>query len=264
MINTVKSFVPSFLKKAMRNIIPPKKYQSESGENLKTEYELLMLGLLSALGSLRIVQVGANDGATNDPIYNFVMEHKLVTEILLIEPQTSILPYLEHNYSSHHNKMIYNGAIGANKELTLYSMKEEYWPLCSPPYAKEWPSYRAPSGITSSREELVVAWAKEHLPAELIADEDSIVKYTVPCTRLRELLDGLHFISKVDVLQIDAEGCDDEVVYCSSVDYFRPRLINYESKYLSPEHNHKLHAYLFDLGYKIVAYKTDTLLLLLP
>jgi len=40
---------------------------------------------------LRIVQVGAFDGISGDPIHRFLVENKYTTEALLIEPQKSHL-----------------------------------------------------------------------------------------------------------------------------------------------------------------------------
>jgi hypothetical protein len=44
--------------------------------------------------SVNIVQVGANDGKTNDPIYDFVSDNKYKTNIILIEPAKQVTPYL--------------------------------------------------------------------------------------------------------------------------------------------------------------------------
>ena len=46
-----------------------------------------------------MVQVGANDGLLNDPLHSFLMKHRDRTEVLLIEPQTHLLPVLSKNYS---------------------------------------------------------------------------------------------------------------------------------------------------------------------
>jgi phospholipid N-methyltransferase len=64
-------------------------------------YVQLMTEFVRIYGAINIVQIGANDGQINDPIYDFVMKNKDVTNIALIEPQASIIEYLEKNYEQH-------------------------------------------------------------------------------------------------------------------------------------------------------------------
>src|SRR5690606_20184347 len=85
-----------------------------------TAYEVGLFTLVAALGEVRIVQVGANDGAINDPIYGFVRKFADRTNILLVEPQEYLLPYLEENYRFHRQKTIFNGAVGPSGVLKLY------------------------------------------------------------------------------------------------------------------------------------------------
>ena len=69
--------------------------------------------LATRQATINIVEVGANDGRINDPIYSFVMNHKETTCVLLIEPQAELIPFLQENYKEHRSVTIFNGAKGA-------------------------------------------------------------------------------------------------------------------------------------------------------
>ena len=49
-------------------------------------YKLLSFFPKDKTSTFNIVQIGANDGKTNDPIYKWVMNVENLTSILLIEP----------------------------------------------------------------------------------------------------------------------------------------------------------------------------------
>src|SRR6056297_1960234 len=75
---------------------PPSEGLSQSSSI--PELETVFLTLTAANRSdLRVVQVGANDGVTNDPV--FPLFQKFARSALLIEPQSSLIPRLRDNYS---------------------------------------------------------------------------------------------------------------------------------------------------------------------
>lgn len=69
-------------------------------------YHIVLRALTRIKHRLNIVVVGANDGRVNDPIYDFAMKIPDRTNILLIEPNKLLLPYLQNNYSSHPSHQI--------------------------------------------------------------------------------------------------------------------------------------------------------------
>jgi FkbM family methyltransferase len=204
---------------------------------------------------LNIVIVGANDGKTNDPIYNFSMRRSDATNILLIEPNKPLLPYLKSNYSSHPSHQIANCAIGKEGVLTLYSVKQEFWDQFQPAYAKGWPSYRAATGVTSA--------IRCHLEKALVGqslDPDSAIDIlNIPAKELRSLLEELKWPTPIDVLQVDAEGYDDVVIYNSNLSHTKPKLIYYESCNLPNEKCNALKQYLSNRQYRIYEVGEDSL-----
>ena len=223
------------------------------------------LQMVSNLGKnkkLNIVVVGANDGKINDPLYPLMVSNTSLAKLLLIEPQTELIPYLKDNYHFHPDVTVVNAAVGPESELILYSIKKELWAELDVPYAKErnWPLYRAPTGVTSSSKEHVLVWLKKHLKAENL--EDCINKRASRCQFLDEICHQHGFFDEIDVLQIDTEGFDDQVIYSSSLEVTKPKVIHFESAHLIGVRADKLYLYLERLGYSVHKVGDNTLAML--
>ncbi len=222
---------------------------------IHNKYQLALTTLIGIKYQLNIVIVGANDGKTNDPIYCFAMGRLGATNILLIEPNKLLLPYLQSNYSAHPSHQIANCAIGKEGTLTLYAVKQEVWNRFQPAYAIGWPSYRAATGITSA--------IKSHLEKALMdqnLDPDSAIDIiNIPAKELKTLLEELKWPTPIDVLQIDAEGYDNVVIYNSNLNYTRPKLIYFESHNMSQEKSKSLKQYLSEQQYSTYKVGGDSL-----
>jgi FkbM family methyltransferase len=218
-------------------------------------YHTLLKALIGIKRRLNIVIVGANDGKINDPIYNFAMRMSGGTNVLLIEPNKALLPYLQDNYSPHPSHQIANCAIGKEGTLTLYAIKEEWWDRFQPAYGKKWPSYRAATGITSS----IKSHVERALVNENLNPDDAIDILNVPSKELKTVLVELKWPSPIDVLQIDAEGCDDLVIYASDLDYTRPKLIYFENHNMPQDRMESLLGYLSEHHYKTYKIGRDSL-----
>ncbi len=218
-------------------------------------YDMALRALIGIKRRLNIVIVGANDGKVNDPIYNFAMRMSGRTNILLIEPNKALLPYLQANYSSHPSHQIANCAIGKEGILTLYVIKPEWWARFQPAYAKGWPSYRAATGITSS----IKAHLEKALVRENLNPDDAIDILNTPSKELKSLLVELKWLSPIDVLQIDAEGCDDLVIYTSNLEYTQPQLIYFENHNIPQDRMESLVKYLSIHHYRTYKMGGDSL-----
>ena len=223
-----------------------------------TPYEVALLTLLSEKKRLRIAQVGANDGAVDDPLHNFVSLATDQTEICLIEPQQHLIPYLTKNYEFHPSKAIFNGAVGVRGELELYVVKQSYWSRLHVPYAKGWPEYSAPSGVTSSDRNHVRKWLEQYLKKGNDID-DAIDVLRVPSLPLPDILQSLGILGEIDVLQVDTEGFDDQIIYNSDIGALKPQLINFEAKHLPAKRYDELKIFLRDHGYLIARWQGDAL-----
>ena len=222
---------------------------------LSNKYQIALSVLISIKNQLNIVVIGANDGKTNDPIYDFNMTRSGATRVLLIEPNKMLLPYLQKNYSSHPSHQIANCAIGEEGILSLYAIKEKVWDNFQPDYAKGWPPYRAATGLTSAiRSHLEKALIKENLDPD-----SSIDVLNIPARQLKTLLEELKWPISIDVLQIDAEGYDDVVIYNSDLSYIKPGIIYFESHNMSEEKGKSLERYLSSKGYRTYKVRGDSL-----
>jgi FkbM family methyltransferase len=218
-------------------------------------YPVALKALLESQAHLNIVVVGANDGRFNDPIYSFVLENRTQTQILLIEPNKFLLPYLEANYSQHPSHQVANCAIGEEGDLILYAVKQEWFSHFQPAYAKGWPPYRAATGITSAhREHLEIALQRESLNPDA-----AIETLTVPCKQLGSLLTEIAWPSPIDVLQIDAEGYDDAVIYAADLQHTKPKLIYFENHNIQVGRLEILQQYLTHKHYQVHQINGDSL-----
>jgi FkbM family methyltransferase len=209
--------------------------------------------LINALENetLNIVVVGANDGKNNDPLYDYLANTKRKNTVVLIEPQQQLIPYLEENYRFHPDKHIVNAAVGPQGTMTLYGIKEQYWEQLNVPYAIErnWPPYRAPTGVTSSSKDHVANWLKKHMPDS--NPESAITAFTVSSLGLESILETVGAKGEIDVLQIDTEGFDHSVIYNSNIQKTQPKIVFFEIVHLSNKALAELTDYLTSQDYEL-------------
>jgi len=224
---------------------------SRASENSLPVYHAMITAILAYRQDAKVVIVGANDGVTNDPFFPMAQRFSHKTDILLVEPQKSLLPILQENYRFHPRTRLLNKAIGKPGQINLYAVRSEYWNKLKIPYARErnWPEYRAPTGITSTDRDAVLAWVSRYLPAGSDAAL-TVEELDVPSVDLRTALSETEMTYPIDILQVDAEGADDEVLYACNLEITKPALIRFEiAGGLEVERLDALVNYLARLGY---------------
>lgn len=184
---------------------------------------------------LSVVVVGANDGRLNDPMHR-IMRGWLASSsrILLVEPQRQLAPLIRKNYAFHPDVTVVEAAVGAPGETTFYAVSEAFWSRLQPPYARKWPLYRAPTGVTSADPERVRRWIRQVGQGAVDADQ-AMISFTTRVAPLRTILEEAGFPARIDVLQVDAEGMDDAVLAHADLDVTQPRLIHVETSMLPRE-----------------------------
>jgi FkbM family methyltransferase len=211
---------------------------------------------------LRIAVVGANDGVVNDPIFPWIRGNALNTEIYLIEPQQKLRSILENNYEFHPSSHILSCAIGPRENSSLFSLKQEYWSDYKPFYSKGWPAYRAALGLTSASREHVEKHVRGFIKDADI--EQAIEEETVEFMPLHEALIKHKLPPEIDILQIDAEGHDDTVVYNSSLDLCKPKVVYLEVAHMPQDRRSLMGEYLKGHGYRIYDINGDWLCIKTP
>lgn len=206
----------------------------------------------TASESCFFVQVGANDGKTNDPLYRIIKEHK--PSGLLIEPIHAVFEKLQLNYRDHDNLHFANVALAKNSGYkTIYTIKESF--------QQEYADY---TGFNATG---LASFDKDHLTKHLLknmseyfADKqaiDYLEEITVETLDFNSLVKR-YKLSRVDVLQVDCEGYDYEVIKMFDFEKFDPVIINYEHKHLTEEDRAACEMLLKEKGYKLFSHAEDT------
>lgn len=217
----------------------------------RSRYHDALRAAASVKPGLHIVIVGANDGRINDPAYELLTGDLIAsTRVTLFEPQVDVLPFLHENYAAHPQVRILNQIIGPEGTLELHSISPEIWSDVQPRYARGWPLYRAPTGVTSTDRDHVRDWANAQLKGRTWR-EDFIRSTEVPSSGLETALVANGLDTSVDVIQVDAEGQDDAVLKACDLERLKPGIIYFEAMHLPARRYDALKGFLSSLGYLV-------------
>jgi len=89
--------------------------------------------------------------------------------------------------------------------------------------------------------------------------KDIVETVRVESVTMEEVLKRSTLFTNVDVLQIDAEGFDDQVIYSSNIEELRPSIINFELANLNAQKAAALKKFLFEKGYIVSPHGIDGL-----
>jgi FkbM family methyltransferase len=162
-----------------------------------------------------VVQIGANDGFTSDPLADAFSKTRWTG--LLVEPVPHLYETLAARYRDRPGVRVERAAISARDgEAPLYRLR------AVPGKTPEWFNQLA----TLNRE--VILKHRSSIP-----EIDSLlVEESVPTVRLDTLL-ARHDVSRIDLLVIDTEGHDYEILRALDFARFRPVLVMFEHQHLS-------------------------------
>ena len=167
----------------------------------------------SSGGQIRDVQVGANDGVLDDPVYAAASEFGWTG--LLVEPVPIYFSRLQKLYADNPKMIMENvGVSDTAGMLKIY-------------YLAEHAEQRFPEWVrgcaSTDRQRLVAAMDKFGA-----FDETDLASCEVPVCRLDQLL--VQFgISEIDLLVIDVEGHELHVLDGADFDRIRPRMVVIEA-----------------------------------
>ncbi len=193
--------------------------------------------------SVTFVQVGSNDGVSaggvpgvsDDPIHRHVKENGW--RGILIEPVRHVFERLQTAYQGFPDLKFLNVAISSNfEERDIWRVREEALPQL-PWFADK-----------------ISTFHKSILYSELahIGDVDSIlVSERVSCIPLWHVLETHFPRTRIDLLQIDAEGHDLEVLASAKLDKHRPEFVMFEHKHLQTYEIEAARNMLNSIGYSI-------------
>lgn len=208
--------------------------------------------------TVHCLQVGANDGKTNDPIHTHILNHRW--QSILVEPDPHVF--------EHELKRTYAGCAHVRLENVALAPVRENRPF----YRLAFTRARWATGLSgfdrtrldqAIRDGYVARMAREHGVALPERDTEYIEEIPVQTDTFDGLLER-HRFDTVDVLCIDTEGYDYEVLKLFDFTRYRPGLILYESKYLSEAEFLASQYLLKSHGYRLFWQKGDTLAITFP
>lgn len=189
---------------------------------------------------LFFLQIGANDGITDDPLKELIREFGL--KGLLVEPVPIFFHELVRNYVDQPQLEFENCAISEeNGKIILYKFK----------YPER--IYSKAKGVVSLNRKHLLRLRRFFKNRNLEIEE-----IEVPSMTLKNLLIK-HDVGKVDLLQVDTEGYDYEILKFAFKTRLRPHIINYEYYHLSPKDQVDCRRLLADNGYRLANIDLNTL-----
>jgi FkbM family methyltransferase len=190
------------------------------------------------LSEFTVIQVGAFDGSTFDPVRNCILQYGL--KAVLVEPQPDVFERLVTSYKGQANVTFENAAISKCEGIaTLYRFRQ-------------FESTPSIAGALASLDRQMLLDNHHNMSGEI---EEVQVKLTTLETLMRK-----HKIDIVSLLQIDAEGHDWSILQTVDFNKYRPLIIHYEISVLPPPDQRASIEYLSSNGYGILWYGTADLL----
>jgi len=202
------------------------------------DFESFLYRYLAVHKKIHFIQIGANDGVMNDPLYQFNIKNKSVVSGYVLEPLPDIFEKLSQNYKKMPNISPVNLAIHADKaEMTLYRVKPHL--LSKIPVFAE--------GIASFDKN---HWKKTNI----IPNNDYIEEVLVTCIPIQTFID-LNKIQVLDLLVLDTEGYDYQILMDFNFNRIKPKIIRFEhglrNGIMDKDNFIKLCKYLNLFGYQI-------------
>jgi FkbM family methyltransferase len=186
----------------------------------------------------KFVQIGANDGVRFDGLYGFATTHPCSG--IVVEPLPDMFERLRSNYADYPRIVPVNVAVHTESgTLSLFRV--------APEAISRYPGWA--SGIAS--------FDRDHLLRHSI-DAADVLEQPVPCLPLMKLLEDTGMLD-ADLFQVDTEGYDSTILEMIDFGRFRPALLKYEHKTMSPEVRERHQRRLQSEGYRVAAEGTDTI-----
>lgn len=201
--------------------------------------------LTNQLGTVRFLDIGANDGVTFNPIRPYVQKYNWTG--ILIEPNPPVFRKLSINYNYIPNVYLENCCIGPTAGEAAFYVVRNPQELNNPVVDQ----------ISSLNKDHVLSHLRMFFPER--ADLESLID-AVP-VRIRvvdDILESRGF-ENIDVLIVDAEGYDFEILRSINFSKLTPTIIIFESRHIPSHHTDALHNLLDGAGFDLVPIGADGL-----
>lgn len=230
----------SFLKK-----YPPAfdffKYLSRKLGN-RTELYIHLKPFFDIHKDFSFIQIGANDGISNDPFREFILQD--VARGVIVEPQSNEFYKLKNNYIRKEGKIHFeNCAISyTHKQITIFVVDEDFLKISR--------DAESLSGVAS--------FEKDHVLKHIGINNEKYVKsINVPCKTIEDL-QSEHSFKSFDCIFMDVEGYEYDILSNMSFELIKPKLIVFESKHLGNKQK-ELSQFLEYKKYRLSVCDQDTI-----
>ncbi|MGH7153945.1 MAG: FkbM family methyltransferase, partial [Acetobacteraceae bacterium] len=206
----------------------------KSGRELSFDFEFAVAHLMLSRPEVFFVQIGANDGISNDPLHEFITRFRW--EGVLIEPLPDAFRLLQQTYAGHPQLHLINAAVAEHDGMQKFYTID----------ADESTFGKAHQFSSFNREALLgqTDWVPD------VAQR--IVETEVPCLSFDSLVRAVGDRS-VDILLIDAEGYDLAILRMIDFARMRPSIICYEHVQMTKSERDEAAALLIRNEYRVSA-----------
>ncbi len=215
MRSLIKSIIPSnsglfkFLSKSYRSLFKIWLPANMPVDDVLKKYAIKNL-------SVFFIQIGSNDGISNDPIHKYIIDYKW--KGILVEPVKFLFAKLKSNYINNQSQLVFENAAISNKDgkAIFYSIRES-----DDPNTPFWYSQ-----IGSFNKNVLLSHKDsgdfENL---IIAEEINAISFATLLAK--------HNVDKVDLVHIDTEGFDFEILKLIDFKKLNLNVVIYEYVHLS-------------------------------
>jgi FkbM family methyltransferase len=196
---------------------------------------------LRELETLFVLQVGANDGTSGDPVADIIRAYRLPS--LLVEPLPEAFCRLQANYSDQQQVRLENCAVAEIDGIT------PLWRVVGdavPAWATQWASFERGVVERNSRS-LTCTYHIESVNVSAMTISSLLAK---------------HGVEAVDLLQIDTEGYDDCILRMVLNARQLPKIVSYEDAHLSTDRRNNAMKLLTEHGYRTCRVGRDVVAML--
>ncbi|MFA5669673.1 MAG: FkbM family methyltransferase [Balneolaceae bacterium] len=202
--------------------------------------------------AVSFVQIGANDGYHNDPLYRFIRAFNW--RGVLVEPQVHVFERLKGNHAGVEGLYFENAAISSDDlNLPFYSIS-----FSNARWATGLSSFDKNHILQHIEKGYVQKWAAREGVETPENIDDWIHSTNVKSINFDSLIKK-HSIENVDAIFLDCEGFDEKILCSIDIDKYSPCLIFFEYFHFTDESLIKLNNEFRKKGYSIIKDHMDVL-----
>lgn len=182
-------------------------------------------GLFEKLSKEKVsfIQIGANDGLTNDKLRDSILKYQW--EGILVEPVPYVFRRLLQNYKGVHGLIFENCAISETSGKMMFYSIDEYDEQGRSVF-EDFDDYKIDQ-LGSFDRKTLLKHSYMHRDFEKLINE-----IEVPCLTFHDLVEK-YKVEKLELLLVDAEGYDHKIIHSINFDKISPRVIIFEHHHLN-------------------------------